>query len=171
MKRGFTLIELLVVVLIIGILAAIALPQYTKSVEKSRFSQAFILVSALGRAQERYVLAAGTPAFTFDDFDVDLPTKAVPGTVTGNLSHKAGGALTDNLFDYVIDSVNSPVWYGTPTVVRNSGNYKGGGFIYSQGRIYCVEGAGSTKQFCKKFYNGTLYLPSQSGWDIYTIPY
>ena len=69
---GFTLIELLVVVLIVGILSAIALAQYQRTVDKSRAMQALVLVRSLANAQERYFMANGSYSLTFDNLDVQL---------------------------------------------------------------------------------------------------
>lgn len=71
---GFTLIELLVVVLIIGILAAVALPQYNKAVDKSRVSTMISLLRPLAEAKKSYYMATGTHARTFDDLDFSIPS-------------------------------------------------------------------------------------------------
>ncbi len=75
MKKGFTLIELLVVVLIIGILSAVAMPQYTKSVEKSRTTEALSNINTMRNQMELYILENGFPTETvpYSDFtSVDI---------------------------------------------------------------------------------------------------
>ena len=61
-KQAFTLIELLVVVLIIGILAAIAVPQYNKAVEKARAAEAITVLNTLQKGIDMYLLENGLPA-------------------------------------------------------------------------------------------------------------
>ena len=74
---GFTLIELLVVVLIIGILAAIAVPQYELAVEKARAAEALSVLKSIKQAGDLCVLQQGGMRDEymcgFDEIDLDLP--------------------------------------------------------------------------------------------------
>ena len=89
---GFTLIELLVVVLIIGILAAMALPQYFKAVERSRMTEAVTLMDSVVKAQRRKFMQTNHYARRFEGLDVS--PKGARGTIyftKGDPQTGAGG--------------------------------------------------------------------------------
>lgn len=89
-NKGFTLIELLVVVLIIGILAAMAMPQYFKAVERSRMTEADTLLGSIAQAQRRKFLQTNRFATAYTGLDVS--PKGSSGSVYYTKGNPTSGA-------------------------------------------------------------------------------
>ena len=113
--KAFTLIELLVVVLIIGILAAVALPQYQKAVKKARFATLKNITRALANAEELYYLANGEYTVDVEELDV-----ALPGTIKSISKH------ADTNWQYTLENM-------TCTLINNG--YGGG----NAARVQCQQ--------------------------------
>lgn len=179
--KGFTLIELLVVVLIIGILSAVALPQYTKAVEKSRAAQAFAVLKSVAEAQQSYYMANGTYAKFFDELDIDLPWSGTEKWYNLGSDTRSNGEWSVQLYR-VNENTNYPITSGI-YIGRLSGRYKGGGFgyffegsTYGSQRMVCVERtnsgvvfAGQAGDYCKRVMGGKLL--GATGWvREYALP-
>ncbi len=114
-NQAFTLIELLVVVLIIGILAAVALPKYEQAVAKSRYVQMLTIGNAIAKSQEAYHLANGTYNTTdLEALDI-LPNAQFDDSKTaftaGNIYCKLnGGGNLEIYCSYETNSATVPGW-------------------------------------------------------------
>ena len=156
-RRGFTLIELLVVVLIIGILAAVALPQYQKAMDKTRMAQLIGFASTVKEAQRRYYMANGTYATKWSDLDIGLSGYVDNGA--GRLSKGTSGNTEDPYADLY---------------EHNNGLYFYGGTKYLPGILLIVLYANGTKSchakkdneraqsLCKSVCNNTTLAPDGS---------
>ncbi len=134
-NKGFTLIELLVVVLIIGILAAIALPQYFKAVEKARGAEALSLFGAIAGAQQRYYLTQDQYTESLGQLDLDFTND------NGNAA--TGNTLSTKNFTITISGTTGNI--AGITAVRGGGRYtytltKS----YNSGAVGCFGGTGGT---------------------------
>ncbi len=161
MKKAFTLIELLVVVLIIGILAAVAVPQYQKAVERSKTRQAIELLDSVYKAQQVYYLANGKYATKFDQLDVDIPWPVAQQSWSNAAYDKRANE------DWTIEIAGNQWGDRTLYAGRNSGPYKGSGFKRDltgsdTKNTYCVERRSggmvfdtSNGPYCERFFNCT----------------
>ena len=146
-RAGFTLIELLVVVLIIGILAAVALPQYEKTVERARAAEAMQMVASIARANEVYKLANGSYTTDMSALDIQIPGEDVT-------AHGWGRKET-NLFQYGSRTITYPT-NSVAIARRLPTDTKYSIVAFDDGTMICYFFSG-WENFCKAMGSGVKY--------------
>ncbi len=178
-RGGFTLIELLVVVLIIGILVAVALPQYQMTVEKSKATQAFTLLKSVYNAAQTYYLEQGAWPSSFSQLDVAIPW-------TGHVKEITHVYATDTLSneDWSLQLYHEPNVNQSVTIYRTNGRYAHAGFLmcnkcYPRNvpahQIVCRERDSdgydtSVGSYCNKLFRGILLRGESNAGRSYTLP-
>lgn len=90
-KKGFTLLEVLVVIIIIGILAALALPQYMKTIKKARIAEAASNIGSIRGAETRH----------YQEND-----ELVTGSDLSNLDIEDPNDITNAYFTYTVSGTS-----------------------------------------------------------------
>ena len=178
-RCGFTLIELLVVVVIIGILSAIALPYYQRSVWMSRATQLQTLARSLGEAQNAYYMANSGWPTQFGELDWGFDFAATGNENCGLSSMSADGERYGKNFYLVLNSAGGA---SLSAAVFTEGPYRCSGFTFMNAhsnrnfsqKLYCWERSGGNNEtaegvFCADMFGGTK-VTAVGDWNIYDIP-
>jgi prepilin-type N-terminal cleavage/methylation domain-containing protein len=108
MKKGFTLLELIIVIIVLGVLAAVALPQYFRVVERGRTAEAVSLLGLLRSAQVRYYAEKSAFATATGSLDVDFTTPKYYTITLANPAYAEGNVIVTA----ARNSVQVPAGYG-----------------------------------------------------------
>jgi len=167
--KGFTLIELLVVVLIIGILAAIALPQYQIAVKKATLSKYMAIVKAMKEAQDRYFLANGIFASDVDDLDISLPINDSCSKSPNNIKQNTYYDCGKDRFG-IFSQTNAQAGDNTIRYLQffDEATTSGGG-NFQRGDIACYAKGETSRKACQSLGQGEERVYNGSSWDYVYI--
>ncbi len=134
-RAGFTLIELLVVVLIIGILASVAIPQYLDVVERGKVVEATTYFSNMAGAQDRILARDGAYTALVVDLDITFPALKYFSAAAPSPTGGATPFFTVALTRAAIGGRPIPAIYGGYTLTYTS----------TTGNIVCTGGTNTAK--------------------------